>query len=168
MNNPNSLGFSLYFRCSSALMISVALCWTHSSMPIILGNPELDTALQMKSHQCCRDKTITSLDLLQHLPSATPETAGPSLQRGHTILELEKVILENQPAVLDPLLSRTVFHGLVVGPWKASLKSVLLRSRYPRRHRERGWPTNSGYRRNWLLSCLDGFLCCSSGDILSY
>lgn len=51
MNNPGSLSFSLYVRCSSALIIFVALCWTHSSMPIVLGNPELDTALQIRSDQ---------------------------------------------------------------------------------------------------------------------
>lgn len=40
--------------------------------------------------------------------------------------------------------------------------------RHTRGYRERGWPTNSGELRHWLLSCLDGFLCCYSGDTLSY
>lgn len=40
--------------------------------------------------------------------------------------------------------------------------------RHTRVYRERGWPTNSEEFRSRLLSCLDGFLCCSSGNILSY
>lgn len=52
------------------------------------------------------------------------------------------------------------------------LRSANFSTARPPRHtrgcREREWPTKSGELRNQLLSHLDGFLCCSSGDFLSY
>lgn len=40
-----------------------------------------------------------------------------SAHQDRPFLSLEEVILENQPAVVDPILSRTVSHGLLAHPW---------------------------------------------------
>ncbi|GAB0184429.1 hypothetical protein GRJ2_000908200 [Grus japonensis] len=53
LNNPNSLSLSSQERCSSPLIIFVALLWTRSNSsmsfcgPVVLWTPELDAALQI-------------------------------------------------------------------------------------------------------------------------